>query len=228
MAEKVIKKLDEQLNCSICLDTYTDPKLHHIFCTKCLIPLVRGRQGQQLTLTCPACRQVTPIPPNGVRGLQSAFQINDLIGIRDDLKDLIPTLYCSEHADREPELYCETCNELICWKCAVKGGKHHDHDYDPLDEAFDKYKGEITSSLEPMEKQLKTIHTALAQLDTRSGEISDQRVTIEASIHDTIRRLHEILDVRKTELIGQLHRMIQKKLKDIASQRTRWRPSRHN
>ncbi len=70
-----------------------------------------------------------------------------------------------------------------------------------------------------MEKQLKTIHTALAELDTRSGEISDQRETIEASIHDTIRRLHEILDVRKTELIGQLHQMIQRKLKYIEFQR---------
>ncbi len=244
MAEKVIKKLDEHINCSICFDTYTDPKLlqcFHTYCTKCLIPLVRSREGQ-LTLTCPACRQVTPIPPNGMRGLQSAFQINDLIGIRDALKkvkDLIPnqepgvegdstsqnpskkiTLYCSEHADRELELYCETCIELICYKCVAKGGKcHRDHDYAPLDEAFDKYKEEITSSLEPMEKKLKTIHTALAQLDTRSGEISDQRVTIEASIHNTIRRLHEILDVRKTELIGQLHQMIQRKLKDIASQR---------
>ncbi len=121
------------------------------------------------------------------------------------------------------EIYCESCNELICWKCAVKGGKYHGHDYDPLDEAFDKYKGEITSSLEPMEKQLKTIHTALAQLDTRSGEISHQRLTIEASIHDTIRQLHEIplheiLDVRKTDLIGQLQQMIQRKLKNIASQ----------
>ncbi len=240
MAHKVIEKLDEQLKCGICFDTYTDPKLlqcHHIYCTKCLIPLVRGRQGQ-LTLTCPACRQVTPIPPNGVRDLQSAFQINDFIGIRDDLKkvkDLIPTQEpgvegdatsqtpskktCSEHVGKELELYCETCNELICLKCAVKGGKHFGHDYDPLDEAFDKYKGEITPSLEPMEKQLKTIRTALAQLDTRSGEISDQRVTIEASIHDTIRRLHETLDVRKTELIGQLHKMIQRKLKNIASQR---------
>ncbi len=243
MAEKVIEKLDEQLNCFICFDTYTDPKLlqcFHTYCTKCLIPLVRGRQGQ-LTLTCPACRDVTPIPPNGVRGLQSAFQINDFIGIRDDLKkikDLIPsqepgvegdatsqtpskktTHYCSEHAGRELELYCETCNELTCYKCVAKGGKHFGHDYDPLDEAFNKYKGEITPSLEPMEKKLKTIHTALAQLDTRSGEISDQRVTIEASIHDTIRQLHEILDVRKTELIGQLHQMIQRKLKDIATQR---------
>ncbi len=235
MAEKVIEKLDEQLICAICLDTYTDPRVlqcHHTYCTKCLILLVRDRQGQ-LTLTCPACRQNTSIPPKGVRGLQSAFQINDFIGIRDDLKkvkDLIPSQepgvegdatihYCSEHAGKELELYCETCNELICYKCVAKCGKHHDHDYDPLDEAFDKYKGKITPSLEPMEKQLKTIHTALAQLDTCSGEISDQRVTIEASIHDTIRRLHESLDVRKTELIGQLHQMIQRKLKDIATQR---------
>ncbi len=44
-------------------------------------------------------------------------------------------------------------------------------------------------------------------------------MTIEASIHTTIRRLHGILDVRKTELIGQLHQMIQRKLKYIASQR---------
>ncbi len=238
-----VKKLDKQLNCSICLDTYTDPKLlqcSHTYCTKCLVPLVRDRQGQR-ALTCPACRQVTTIPPNGVRGLQSAFQINELIEIRDDLKkakELIPiqepevegdatsqapskktACFCSEHAGKELEFYCETCNKLICYKCAVKGGKHRDHDYDPLDEAFDKYKIEITSSLEPMEKQLKTIHTALAQLDTRSREISDQRVTIEASIHVTIRKLHEILDVRKTELIGQLHQMIQRQLKTLATQR---------
>ncbi len=44
------------------------------------------------------------------------------------------------------------------------------------------------SSLEPMEKQLKTITTALAELDTRSKEISDQGVIIEASIHDTTRQ----------------------------------------
>ena len=182
MAEKAIKKLNEQLNCAICLDTYTDPKLlqcFHTYCTKCLIKLVIRDQQGQLVIPCPACRQATPVPSNGVRGLQSAIQINEFIAIRDDLKkakDLIPNqepgvegdttslkkMNCSEHADKKLELYCETCNELICYKCVAKGGKHHDHDYDPLDEAFDKYKGQITSSLEPMEKQLKTIHTALA------------------------------------------------------------------
>ena len=230
MTEKAIKKLDEQLNCTICFDTYTDPKLlqcFHTYCTKCLIPLViRDTQGQFI-LPCPTCRQVTPIPPNGVRGLQSAFQINEFISIRDDLKTSLSNstspednmLYCSEHAGKEVELYCSTCNELICWKCVAKGGKHHDHNYDPINLAFEKYKGEITSSLEPMEKQLKTIHTALEQLDTRSEEIFHQRVNIEASIHDNINKLQEILNSRRTELVDQLQELTQEKLKGLTSQR---------
>ncbi len=85
-----------------------------------------------------------------------------------------------------------------------------------LAEAFEKYKGEITSSLEPMEKQLTTIGRALARLDTCCGEITDQQVVIEAT---TVKRLHEVLDVRKTELITQLHGITQAKLKDLAVQR---------
>ena len=70
-----------------------------------------------------------------------------------------------------------------------------------------------------MEKQLATIKRALAQLDACCEEISNQQATMEANIHDTIRRLHETLDVRKTELISQLHQLTQAKLKSLAVQR---------
>ena len=50
MAEQALKRLEEQLNCSICLDTFTDPKLlqcFHVYCQQCLVPLgVRDQQGQ--------------------------------------------------------------------------------------------------------------------------------------------------------------------------------------
>ena len=66
MAEEVLKKLfEEQLNCSICLDTYTDPKLlqcFHVYCRQCLVPLVDRDQQGRLGLFCPTRRQVTPIP----------------------------------------------------------------------------------------------------------------------------------------------------------------------
>ena len=238
-----LDKLEEQLNCSICLDTYTNPKqleCNHVFCQKCLIKLVIRNQQGQLSLTCPICRQPTPVPAIGVAGLQSAFQINKFLQIVEDHKKAkagtataairmesasssVPhkrnTVVCPEHDGREAELYCETCGDIICMKCAIKGSKHHSHEYEELDKAFKRYKGEIMSSLEPMEKQLTVIKKELKQLDARYVEISDQEAAVEADIHKAFTRLHQTLNIRETMLVGQLHQLTQAKLKSLAVQR---------
>ena len=241
MAEEALKKLEEQLNCSVCLDTYTQPKqllCHHVYCQHCLVKLVHQDQQGQAVLTCPICRQVTPVPVTGVTGLQTAFHINHLLEIQDVVKKIkAPSpsaqsevsaatsaspppviVKCSEHAE-ELRLYCETCGQLICFQCIMRDSKHHSHDYQKLEKAFEQYKGEIVSSLEPMENQLTVISEALKQLDSCCGEISDQQSAIEARIHSTFRRLQEILDARKAELIGQLHRLVERKLKCLSAQR---------
>ena len=40
--------------------------------------------------------------------------------------------HCPEHPGEELKLYCETCEELVCYKCAIKGGKHQSHEYEDL------------------------------------------------------------------------------------------------
>ena len=97
--------------------------------------------------------------------------------------------------------------------------KHQDHDYDKLDTAFKKK--EITSLQDPMEGQVKIIEKTLSQLDVRCGKISqsDQRGATEDSIHGTFRCLRNVLDVRETELISQLDKMTQSKLKGLAAQK---------
>ncbi len=238
MAEEAIKKLEEQLNCSICLDTYVNPKLlqcFHVYCQQCLVKLVhRDRQGH-LTLTCPTCRQVTPVPADGVAGLPSTFHINHLFEIQESVKKIkdfpdsrgevggatacadppastLPN-YCTDHAEEELKLFCNTCKVLICLKCAIKEGKHHSHEYELINEAFEKYTGEITASLKPMEKQLTAVGKALARLDARCREIFDQESTVEADIHSKVKWLHLLLDRRKTNLIHKLHAITQTKLK---------------
>ena len=244
MDGEAIRRLEEQLNCSICLDIYIDPKLlqcFHTYCRKCLVKLVvRDQQGRQ-SITCPICRQATPVPANGITGLKSAFQTNEFLQIREDLikkRDMAVSLEglkvdatpltpstektipnCFEHVDKERELYCEMCEELICVKCAIKGGKHHSHDCDEIKNSYERYKGEVRPSMESMKDKLNTVKKALAQLDTRCREVSDTREVIEDSIHNTIRGLHQLLDVRKTELISVLHKITQAKLKGLAAQR---------
>ena len=173
-------------------------------------------------------------------GLQSAFHINHLLELQDSFQKLdnpaaaleavggttnvapsrVAVRHCFEHPEKELELYCETCGELVCLKCAIKGlGKHCSHEYKELDKAFQEYKEDITSSLKPMEKQVATMKGVLAQLDTRCGEISDQREATEEEMHTTFRRLQEVLNVRETELVHQLHRITQSKLKALAVHR---------
>ncbi len=234
MAVIALEKLEDQLSCSICLDTYTNPKqllCHHVYCQQCLVKLVVRDQQGQLALTCPNCRQITPVPASGVAGLQSAFQINQLLEIMEKHKKPavaterlknVPdslTVRCPNHDGREVELYCETCEETICFKCIMKDEKHHSHHYEELNKAFERYAGEITLALEPLEKQLVIVEKTLAQVDGSSNEISDQQVAIEEDIHKKIVQLHETLDVRKTELIDRLDQLTQAKLKSLAAQR---------
>ena len=218
MAEEVVKKLEEQLNCLICLGTYTVPKLlqcNHVFCRDCLVGLAhRNPQG----LPCPTCRQVTPIPPEGVAGIQSAFQTNQLLEILDQHgKVKQDILYCLQHQNRELELYCETCEELICFQCTIQ--QHHTHKYNLIGEVFEKHKQEIMSSLNPAEQQQTLARKALEKLDICCREITDQQAALQAQIHKSSQQLHEIIDLREKELTNKLNYITQEKLSQLESQR---------
>ena len=235
MAGRVLQKLKEGLNCSICLHTYTDPKLlrcFHAYCQECMVKLVDQDQ-----LTCRICHQVTPIPDRGVAGLPPAFHINHLLEIQDSVKKLDnpaegavggatiaapcrdTVKHCFEHLVEEVKLCCETCGELVCYKCVIRGGKHQKHNYKEIGKALQEYKEWIMSSLEPMEEQVKTIKKAVALFDARCGEISDQRAATKNKVHDSFKRLREALDARETELIDLLDGLTQSKLKGLAAQK---------
>ena len=281
VTEQALRKLEDQLTCGVCLDSYTEPKLlqcFHVFCKQCLERLV-VRDCQGLSLNCPSCRRSTLLPSTGVSGIQTAFYLNNLFEVRDaiekvkqpqktpcekckkrvatsfccncgqficarctethqewdefsshevitlgqlegDVAQLFPpkkVMFCSKHSTKELDLYCETCEELVCRDCTVR--MHRDHQYDLVTDAFQKHKDVFVTRLQPVKQQLDTVTKSLQQLDTQCQQITDQRKALVGNIHKTIRQLQEALEVRKTELIGQLDQIAQKKLKSLAAQR---------
>ena len=286
MAKKVatkdaLKKLDAQLECSICLDIFKQPKLlpcFHVFCkSPCLEKLVAKDRH---SLTCPTCRHIVPLSKKGVDGLQSDFHIGRLFEIRDafnkaaeptetqcgscgderatgycrdcsefvcdecqavhkklkkmkhhkiaTLKELqtqaanlfppkkvIPN--CPKHPENALKIYCETCSTLICTDCTIR--LHRDHNYDLLADVFPKHEEELVSSLKPVKQKLHTVQQALKAFDTRAKKINDQRATLEAHIHKEIDQLHQLLDQRRAQLVGELDMLTQQKLKSLAAQR---------
>ena len=85
------------------------------------------------------------------------------------------TFYCSLHKGKELEIYCETCEELICHNCTVTKHCRPEHKYSLVDDTFEQHKAEIATSLEPIEKQIGIVNKALEELDQESAEVDDQR-----------------------------------------------------
>ena len=130
-------------------------------------------------------------------------------------KKKIPS--CEKHRGNELKIYCETCKEIICNDCTIR--LHRDHNYDLVADVFPKHKKELVSSLKPVKQKLHTVQQALKAFDTRAKEINDQRATLEAHIHKEIDHLHQQLDQRRAQLVGELDMLTQQKLKSLAAQR---------
>ena len=125
--------------------------------------------------------------------------------------------HCPKHSGKKLKIYCETCGELICNDCTIR--LHQGHNYDLVTDTFQRHKGEIVSSLQPVKQHLVTVNEAIQALDTRKKDIEEQRTIIEADIHKQINRLLQALKQRSTELVGQLNQLTQQKLKGLAAQR---------
>ena len=236
MAQGALKKLEDHLRCSICLDTYTDPKhlqCFHIYCQKCLERLVVSNQNGLPTITCPGCYKLTSLPANGVEGLQTSLHALKLVEILNGGKkveeaDSLPTSSlgkgatpCNEHRDSEASLFCDKCEVPVCQACLAEAGKHRGHDCRTLSSAVEEFKREIASSLKPMQDQLASLSGALAKLNAESEKITQQQDVLEADIHSTIKGLKDTLVARETELMGQLDRLSQEKMDSLSAQRSK-------
>ena len=127
------------------------------------------------------------------------------------------TLYCSLHKGKELELYCESCEELICHNCTVK--KHKDHQYDLVGDIFEEQKAKITASLEPVEMQLETLKKAVREMITKSKVVNANREEVKAEINKKTQQLHDAIELGKAELLKELNEETEKMLKDLATQK---------
>ena len=151
-------------------------------------------------------------------------EIIDLDTLTGDVTTLVPplkkTLFCSKHQEKEADLYCETCDELICRDCIVR--VHRDHQYDLVPESFAKQEKVIVDSLKPVGEQIATLERAVESVNTQCATVVEQKTAVVAEIRTAMAHLRQALEVRETELVGQAEQTAQQKLKTLAAQRDRF------
>ena len=116
---------------------------------------------------------------------------------------------CAKHL--EPlNMYCETCQDLICQSCIVE--QHKNHVYDDVGYAFVKNKLTIESSLQSLNQKIHQLAEALANLIKRREDIEDKGGKVKHQIHLEFAQIKELLDQTEKQLVNKVDAILQYKI----------------
>ncbi|XP_071809159.1 uncharacterized protein [Asterias amurensis] len=117
--EKIRK---DYLECSICHEEYTEPKLLdclHSFCKHCLLEYQTTNYKDAKMLICPLCRKETQLPETGVEDFKSNFILTGLAGQLEQVSlSANSKLVCKLCKEKnEATYFCCDCPMIICANC---------------------------------------------------------------------------------------------------------------
>ena len=117
---------------------------------------------------------------------------------------------CTDH-NKPLEIFCETCEELICQLCTVR--KHAGHSHDVVSDTYKKHCDTImTSSLQPLNREIEQLTDAIAKLINRKEEVTQQGEIAKEEIHVTIVELKRVLDETERKLTREVDIALQHKV----------------
>ena len=124
-------------------------------------------------MTCPECRSVVQVPANDLDSFPSAFQINRLKEVYSDLSKAVATEtlpqdinhLCPNHPSQSQDLYCVTCQKLICRDCILAAHQHQQHKYGFVKDVAAEQKEAVLKELVPVETFVQQAADALATIE---------------------------------------------------------------
>ena len=132
--QTLLHNLNEEVSCSVCMSTFTDPKIlpcFHTFCLHCLNELQRtsGKHGE---ITCPECRRKFQVPGSGYpKDLPANFRMNSLLDVMAIQKCNVSGVKCGNCEKTSAQsFYCFKCCALWCDDCIaahniIRANKDH-------------------------------------------------------------------------------------------------------
>ena len=113
--QTLLNNLHEEVSCSVCMNSFTDPKqlpCLHSFCLHCLNGILRT-SGRDDVICCPECRRESRVPTSGnLNDLPTNFRINSLL-------DVLAIKECSTTGVKCGNCDKRSAQSLYCFQCCV-------------------------------------------------------------------------------------------------------------
>ena len=119
----LLNNLHEEVSCSVCMTTFTEPRMLpclHSFCLHCLNGILRT-SGRHDIITCPECRRESRVPGSGnLQDLPTNFRINSLLDVL-AIQECNTTGVKCGNCDKKSShsLYCFQCCAFWCDDCII-------------------------------------------------------------------------------------------------------------
>ena len=119
----VLDNLHDEVSCSMCMCTFTDPKqlpCLHSFCLHCLKG-IQQKSGLHGKITCPECKRQFEIPGSGNPSeLPTNVRINSLLDVLAIKECSTANVKCGNCDKRSAQtLYCFQCCSFWCEECIL-------------------------------------------------------------------------------------------------------------
>ena len=130
----LLDNLHEEVSCSVCMTTFTEPKILpclHSFCLHCLNGILRTSGGHDM-IACPECRREVQVPSSGnLKDLPTNFRMNsllDVLAIKECHTAGVKCANCDKSSKHSS--YCFQCCAFWCDECIIahnliKANKEH-------------------------------------------------------------------------------------------------------
>ena len=197
----------EFITCSICEELYDDSNhqakfltCYHTFCSHCLTEHSK-RQDNLGYIPCPNCRYHTPIPQDGVAGLQRNFYIDGVKEITKKIEQQIEDS-CRKHRNQPMSFFCETCKQAICRDCTVLGHTKADgHVISEISDAEVVHRQVLLDHINSDLVSLSQIQSSMKQLELEMALLTAAKETIKEEVEQFIQLAHKKLEERQNQLM---------------------------
>ena len=125
---EVLKKVEDQITCPICMEHFSDPRVLPCLHSYCLTCLQRVLVEGNYSLPCPTCRSPCPVPDKGLASLPPSFVVNNLMEVYDLMKKVSAHQHvsCDNCDNTNADSYCKQCATFLCPECL-----HHHNKWKP-------------------------------------------------------------------------------------------------
>ena len=122
---------------------------------------------------------------------------------------------CSSHG-KPLEIFCETCDEVICQHCTVR--IHRDHEYDLVNDSYPKHCQKLEECLSPVKGKMEDVKKVLSKIAKREGEIRKRGEGVLEEIHKMVEEMMNVLRESERKLSEEAKRVTDAKLEVLSGQ----------